>query len=106
MLCDLVVSHVYDLVGWDFNLDGPVVTVRRGSSHEGLIKLMTALPSGEVTLKRIAREFNHAERHELSASKLRDTASPLATRLAELGVSFVTTGAGRKAKSFLLKRAV
>lgn len=92
---------------WDFNLDGPAVKVRRGSSHEALIRLMTGLPPGEVTLKRIASEFNLTQNGAKTlAATLRDAASPLSKRLAEIGVSWVSTGVGRGARSFLLKRAV
>jgi hypothetical protein len=68
---------------------------------------MSALPPGEVTLKRIAQEFGlRPDTMKKLATVLRDATSPLTKRLAELGVSYAVSGAGRKATSFLLKRPV
>jgi hypothetical protein len=91
---------------WDFSLDGPSVALRRGSSHEGIVTLMTNKGPGEVPLKAIEREFGLSpEGAKKLRATLRDHTSPLAQRLSAIGVSLVTTGSTRWAKSYLIKRA-
>ncbi len=92
---------------WEHSLDGPRAAIRRGSSHEGLVTLMENYPEdGEWPLPWIEREFGLSKdgAKDLRAT-LRNPTSPLALRLAALGVSYVTHGVGRGAKSFLVKRS-
>lgn len=91
---------------WPFSLDGPKATIRRGSSHDGLVTLMeNGPPEGDWRMSWIEREFGLSKK---AAQHLRETLrnpmSPLSQRLAVLGVRYVTYGVGRGAKSLLVKR--
>lgn len=91
---------------WDFSFDGERVEIRRGSSHEGLIKLMAYRKPGEVTMDFIQREFSLTAK---AVMHLRQTLSnpdhPLTKELASLGVSYVSR-MGRGARPYLVKHAV
>jgi hypothetical protein len=93
--------------GWDFDLDGPRATIRRGSSHDALITFAENAPAeGKWHMGWIERELGLTP----SASKdlrkvLNDRSSPLAKALADLGARYVSDGAGRGARSFLVKVA-
>jgi hypothetical protein len=92
-------------VPWDFELDGAKVKkARKGTSHEALITYMSNRLPGETALSSVKREL------DLSPSKLkdlkavlRDTDHPTTIALRNIGVSYVVRGAGRGAKSFLIK---
>ncbi len=92
---------------WEHSLDGPRATIRRNSSHEGLIAMLDNYPEdGEWPMTWIEKEFSLSKRGaEALRSTLRNPESPLAQRLAAMGFSFVTHGVGRGAKSFLVKRS-
>jgi hypothetical protein len=94
---------------WDFSLDGPRATIRKGSSHEGLITFMENAPtSGRWAMSNIEREFSLSKRGaaDLRAT-LADPSSPLSQRLAALGVmTYEAQGYGRGFKADLVKRPV
>jgi hypothetical protein len=91
---------------WEYDLDGPRATIRKGSSHEGLITLMENAPAyGEWPLTWIERELSLSKK---GAEKLRavlaDPASPLTQRLGALGVKYESQGYGRSFRANLIKR--
>jgi hypothetical protein len=93
---------------WDFSLDGPRATIRKGSSHEGLITLMENAPAyGEWPLTWVERELSLSKK---GAEKLRavlaDPSSNLSQRLAALGVKYETQGSTRSFRANLVKRPV
>lgn len=88
---------------WDHTLDGEGVRIRRGSSHEALVAFMRNRCPGETAMTTLRKELGLTERavKELQVV-LRDPGHELTKRLAELGVSYVSTGKG--ARSYLNKR--
>jgi hypothetical protein len=89
---------------WNFSLDGEGVALRRGSSHEGLIRMMENRGPGEVSMTHVQREFNlSAEGLKTLKTTLRKADHPLTKALAEINVAFVSTGYGKGSKSFLIK---
>ncbi len=91
---------------WSFTFEGSRVEIRRGSSHDGIIRLMDNRGPGEVSMGSIQKEFclsNDAMKDLRKA--LRNAEHPLSKALAELGVAYVVTGAGRGARSYLVKHA-
>jgi hypothetical protein len=108
---DTILSHLRDempgavVVPWDFEMDGPSERVRRGSSHAALLALMSNRLPGETPMSFIKSELGLTA----SAAKdlrgvLRDDDHDLTKSLANLGVHYLTTGKGRAARSYLLKR--
>lgn len=108
---DAILSHLEEempgvgIAPWDFEMDGPSERVRRGSSHEALVALMANRQPGETSMSLIKCELGLTD----SAVKdlrgvLRDDNHDLTKSLAHLGVRYVTTGKGRGARSYLLKR--
>jgi hypothetical protein len=108
---DAVLAHLQEempgaaVVPWDFEMDGPSERVRRGSSHEALLAMMNNRLPGETPLSFIKSELGLTD----SGAKdlrtvLRDDAHDLTKSLAHLGVRYLTTGKGRGARSYLLKR--
>lgn len=95
---------VVKVVPWDFEIDGPSERVRRGSSHEAVLALMSNRRAGETPLSFIQTELgltDHA-RKDLQGV-LRDDEHDLTRSLAHLGVRYMTTGRGRGARSYLVK---
>jgi hypothetical protein len=89
---------------WRFSFDGAKVEIRRGSSHEGLLRLMENRPAGELSMDAIRREFVLSDKAmEKLRECLRDRDHPLTKALAEMGVAFVQTGYGRGSRSYLVK---
>jgi hypothetical protein len=94
-------------VPWAFEMDGPRVKKARSSStQEALIAFMTNRLPGETAMPNVQRELS------LSSLKLRKLKETLrnpghATTIAlsRIGVGYVVRGAGRGAKTFLVKRA-
>jgi hypothetical protein len=83
-------------------------TIRKGSSHEGLITFMENAPAyGEWPLTWVERELSLSKK---GAEKLRavlaDPSSPLSQRLAALGVAYEAQGYGRGFRANLVKRPV
>ena len=108
---DAILAHLREempgavVVPWEFEMDGPSERVRRGSSHEALLALMGNRLPGETPMSYIKTELGLTP----SAVKdlrgvLRDDSHDLTKTLAHLGVRYLTTGKGRGAKSYLLKR--
>ncbi len=93
---------------WSFQLDGERATIRKGSSHEGLITLMENAPAyGEWSMSSIEREFSLTRKGaEKLRATLNDPSSPLSRRLTELGVTYVPQGYGRGFRASLVKRPV
>lgn len=90
---------------WGFALDGPQQRVRRGSAHAALIALMKNRLPGETAMSYVKSQLGlTASAVEKLRAVLRADAHPLSRALAELGVRYVTTGVGRGARSYLLKR--
>ena len=93
---------------WEFNIDGPRATIRKGSSHEGLVTLMDNAPAyGEWPMSWIERELSLSKK---GAEKLRavlaDPSSRLSQRLKALGVTYETQGTTRSFRANLVKRPV
>ena len=92
-------------VPWEFELDGPQERVRRGSSHGALLAFMDNRLPGETPMSLIKSELGLKP----SAVKdlrnvLRDDDHYLTKTLAQVGVRYLSTGKGRGARSYLLKR--
>jgi hypothetical protein len=107
---DAVLGHLREempgavVVPWDFEMDGPSERVRRGSSHEALLALMSNRLPGETPMSFIKSELGLTP----SAAKelrgvLRDDDHDLTKSLAQLGIRYMTTGKGRGARSYLVK---
>ena len=90
---------------WQFELDGPQARVRKGSCHEAVLALMSNKLQGETPISTLRKELGLARDvvKDLQAV-LRDEDHTLTKALADIGVSYVSTGKGRGARSFLLKR--
>jgi hypothetical protein len=93
------------VVPWAFELDGPKVRkARTGTSHAALITLMSNRLPGETALPHIQRELGL---DRLKLKKLKEALSKsdhhTTTALRNIGVGYVVRGAGRGAKSFLIK---
>jgi hypothetical protein len=93
---------------WEFDLDGPRATIRKGSSHDALVTFMDNAPEyGEWPLTWIERELSLSKK---GAEKLRavlaDPSSNLSQRLAALGVKYETQGSTRSFRANLVKRPV
>jgi hypothetical protein len=108
---DAILAHLREempgavMAPWEFEIEGPSERVRRGSSHEALLALMGNRLPGETPMSYIKTELGLTP----SAVKdlrgvLRDDSHDLTKTLAHLGVRYLTTGKGRGAKSYLLKR--
>jgi hypothetical protein len=92
---------------WDYQLDPPSRSIRRGSGHARLLEFMRAAPSGEINLKDWAESVglgHRAYKHLLIV--LRSPEHDLTKSLAEIGVTYAVIGYGRGAKSLLVKRPV
>ena len=92
---------------WDFQLDPPSRSIRKGSGHARLLEFMRAALAGETNLRDWAdgvglsgKALKHL-RHTLN-----DPEHDLTKSLAEIGVSYSVIGAGRGAKSLLIKRPI
>lgn len=91
------------VVGWDFELDGPEVKLRRGSSHPALIALMRTQDKGEIPMSFIREELGLSQDAMNKLQKtLNDPDHSLTKSLREIGVSYVSLGRGKR--SFFLKR--
>jgi hypothetical protein len=93
---------------WDFNIDGPRATIRKGSSHDALVTFMDNAPAyGEWPLTWVERELSLSKK---GAEKLRavlaDPSSNLSQRLTALGVKYETQGSTRSFRANLVKRPV
>lgn len=108
---DTILNHLCEempdvkVLPWEFEMDGPAEHVRRGSSHEALVSLMTGRLPGETPMSFIRSELGLSA----SATKdlrgvLRDEDHYLTRSLAQHGVRYMTTGKGRGARSYLLKQ--
>jgi hypothetical protein len=94
------------VTNWEHSLDGPRAAIRRGSSHDALVVLMGNLGDGEWSMAEIERELSLTVDGAKNLRKvLRDSSSPLAESLAELGVRYEVRGAGRAIRAFLVKRS-
>lgn len=94
-----------NVCSWDLEVDGPSQRVRRGSSHEALVSLMSNRNPGETYMSFIQSELGLtcSAKKELQ-NVLRDDEHDLTRSLAHLGVRYMTTGKGRGARSYLVKR--
>lgn len=96
-----------ELRRWDFEMDGPSARIRRGSCHEALLAFMRNRPHGDTAMPRIRKELSLTTNGMKDLTKvLRDGSHHLTKALAELGVSYHSTGVGRKGRSWLLKQEV
>jgi hypothetical protein len=92
-------------VPWAFELDGTKVRkARKGTSHCALITLMSNRLPGSTAMPNIQRELGlgTSKLKELKAV-LRDASHPTTAALRDIGVEYVVRGAGRGAKSYLIK---
>ena len=73
---------------WDFNIDGPRATIRKGSSHDALVTFMYNAPAyGEWSMTWIERELSLSkEGAKYLRVVLANPSSHLSQRLAALGV--------------------
>jgi hypothetical protein len=92
---------------WEFTLDGPKVRrARKGTAHESLIALMTRRMPGEISISHVRRELGISEEGlKKLRSALRDKMHNTTNALSALGVRYEVRGAGRGAKSYLVKEA-
>jgi hypothetical protein len=92
---------------WDFNIDGPRATIRKGSSHEALVTFMENAPEfGEWPMTWIERELSLSKEGAKSLrAVLADTSSNLSQRLTALGVKYETQGYGKSFRANLVKRS-
>lgn len=89
---------------WSFSPDGEKVRVRKGSCHESLVSFMTSRMSGVTTMSTIQKELGLNSRTvKALKATLRESDHPLTAKLMEIGVSFVSSGHGRAARSYLSK---
>jgi hypothetical protein len=92
---------------WDYQLDHPSRSIRKGSGHARLLEFMRAAPVGEVNLKDWSESVGLGHR---ASKDLRHTLNhpehDLTKSLAEIGVTYAVIGYGRGAKSLLVKRPV
>lgn len=93
------------VVSWAFELDGPKVKrPREGSSHASVIAFMKNRLPGATALPLLQRELGITSgAMKKLRETLRDASHATTAALRELGVSYVVEGAGRGAKSFLVK---
>lgn len=93
--------------GWDFELDGPKVRVKRaGLPQERLVTFMEHRNPGRTSMSVVGREFGLTPQQRKDLQKmLRDENHPTTLALTTVGVSYGSEGKGRGAKSFLLKSA-
>jgi hypothetical protein len=92
---------------WDYQLDHPSRSIRKGSGHARLLEFMRTSPLGEVNLKEWAASVglgHRAYKHLLIV--LRDQEHDLTKSLAEIGAIYSVIGQGRGSKSMLVKRPV
>lgn len=108
---DAILEHLKEempnvsVVPWDFEMDGPSERIRRGSSHEALVALMANRQPGETSMSFVKSELGLTDRATKDLRMvLRDEDHDLTKALAHLGVRYMTTGKGRGARSYLLKR--
>jgi hypothetical protein len=85
----------------------PKVRVKRsGLPHERLVTFMANRSPGRTCMSLISREFGLKPHQRKDLQKtLRDENSPTTLKLKELGITYISEGKGRGAKSFLLKSA-
>lgn len=89
---------------WSFTFEGSRVEIRRGSSHEGIVRLVENRGPGEVSMEAVQREFclGHEAMKDLRKA-FRNPEHPLTKALADLGVAYVQTGYGKGSRSYLVK---
>jgi hypothetical protein len=90
---------------WTIQLDGPrPKSVRKGTSGEALITFMRNAPPGEFRLSDIRQALDVSPKIvEKWQEALRDKTHPLTATLLQMGVVYDVRGAGRGAKSHLVK---
>jgi len=93
--------------GWDFELDGPKVRVKRsGLPQERLVTFMAHRNPGRTSMNVISREFGLKPQQRKDLQKvLRDRNHPTTLALKAVGATYGSEGKGRGARSFLLKSA-
>jgi hypothetical protein len=108
---DAILAHLNEempgavVVPWDFEMDGPSERVRRGSSHAALLAMMGNRLPGETPMSLVKSELGLTPSAVKDLRRvLRDDCHDLTRSLAHLGVRYLTTGVGRGARSYLLKR--
>jgi hypothetical protein len=89
-------------VPWSFQTDDPQDRVRKGSTHETLLYLMSTR-RGTISMDWIAGELRLTTNGKRELMKtLRDQSHHLTLALADLGFRLVVQGKGRGAKSYLV----
>jgi hypothetical protein len=89
---------------WDYDLDGEKARVRRNSSHESLIALMSNRLPGETSLTTVQHELGLSSKGmEKLRAILRNQDHALTKQLQETGVTMVASGYGKGSRSVLLK---
>jgi len=91
--------------GWDFELDGPKVRVKRsGLPQERLVTFMTHRNPGRTSMSVIGREFSLKPQQRKDLQKvLRDENHATTLALKAIGVTYGSEGKGRGSSSFLAK---
>ena len=94
------------VVDWEIEIDAPAASkVRKGSSHEAILAFMNNADAGELPLSELKRQFDLKQDALKALQKsLKDQAHALTKSLADVGVTYHSSGKGRASKSFLLKR--
>src|SRR3954447_18211621 len=93
-------------VEWAHEIDGPPLgKVRKGSSHEAILAYLQNAAAGEMPVAQLRKEFDLGrDTYKALLKVLRDQSHPLTLSLTKIGVTYHSSGKGRGAKSFLLKR--
>ena len=91
------------VLGWEFELDGPKVRVRRsGLPQERLVTFMIHRKPGRTYMSQISQEFGLKPYEKKDLQKvLRDENHATTLALTAVGVTYGSEGKGRGAKSFL-----
>lgn len=90
---------------WDLRLERKATRRGRKSGHfDRVLAYMKSVHPGEFSATTIRETLGIPDRSWMAlASRLKDRTSEECRRLAEIGISYVVTGAGRGQKAYLLK---
>ena len=92
------------ITGWDFNIDEGRVKIRRGSSHEALIRFMENSGPGEYAMTTIGKALNiGGNALKKLKSAIRNPQHPVREALADLGIALQFKGSGRSSRTVLVK---
>jgi hypothetical protein len=89
---------------WDFDIDEGRVKIRRGSSHEALLKFMENAGPGDYSTHVLGKALDiGGEALKKLKSAIRNPEHPLRAALADLGIAVQYNGIGRGSRTVLIK---